>query len=178
MQRHIENGENGPISERTHISQIGDNMPKNPRNWQTDFPFEFALAAKEVALATLPAVEGSYPEDEAHTLRRSFYAFRDALRASVKARALEGKNDDTYPPRLSEWLDKLSVKVKPSSSSPSEYYVIFDLHPLVKLAAKKDPEAARMLRARHDKFVEDYLPSMSAPRFEPDELSENQDGNE
>lgn len=141
-------------------------MAKSKRSW-TDYPPEYVNVFKAVAVAPLPAIcKGPYTEGEAHTFRRNFYRFREALQMSSDLQY------NSYPARLYRMLQILSVKVEPSSNT-SEYNVIFDLDPIVMQADRIDPAAAQARQLAKAQFVAaQRLPQISEPIFTDEEMQE------
>jgi hypothetical protein len=152
-------------------------MPRRTtrQDWSTDFPPEFLALANLVAKASLPAVDGPHSEDEAHTARRSFYAFRDVLRASVKEMASQADRTTSHPARLSDILRRISVKVKPIADSPGQYNLIFDDHPIVKIMKRLEPATAQVQQLSHAKFIADQRLPVSQPMFSDEEMQERLD---
>ncbi len=141
-------------------------MANKRRSW-TDYPPQYASLAKSVATATLPALYGPFPQADAFSFRRSFYRFREALRSSLTSR------DGSYPARLYEMVETLSVHVEPSSENQSMYNVVFDLDPIVAEINKIDPAAAQTMQLARSQFAAAQRPrNMSEPIYTQDEMAE------
>ena len=141
-------------------------MTNQKRLW-TDYPPQFAVLAKSVATATLPVLYGPKTKGEANVFRQGFYHFREALRSSLTSR------DNSYPARLYEQIETLSVKVEPSPDDPSLYNVIFDIHPIVAEMDKLDPAAAQIRQLSRAQFIAAQRPpKISSSIFSENEMQE------
>jgi hypothetical protein len=142
----------------------------NPRRLWTDYPPHYAVLAKSVATAALPALYGPFPRGDAFAFRRNFYRFREALRVSLTTR------DSSYPARLYEMIETLSVKIESSNDDQSLYNVIFDLDPVVAEADKIDPAAAQQRVLARAHFAAAQRPAtISSPIFSDKEMRERLD---
>jgi len=148
-------------------------MPKNKRPW-TDYPPAYAALAKSVATAALPAFYGPFSRDEALRFRSGFYRFREALRGSLTAR------DGSYPARLYEMVESLSVSIIPTSDNPNKYHATFDLDPIVREMDRIDPAAAQIRKLAKAHFaaaqqLTTRAQPISEPIFSDDELEDRLD---
>jgi hypothetical protein len=141
-------------------------MPKPRRLW-TDYPRMHVALLKDVATASLPALYGPKDKGDAYSFRQSFYRIREALRLSLAIR------DDSYPARLYEHVESLTVKIVPSTEYPSLYDIIFDHDPVTSEMYKRDPASRQGETLQRIHFaVAQRPPDLSQPMFSDEEMEE------
>lgn len=142
-------------------------MPKPRRLW-TDYPIMHVALLKDVATASLPALYGPRPKNEADAFRQHFYRIRDALRLS-----LTNRDEDSYAARLYTRVESLTVKVVLSAEHPPLYDIIFDNDVVTSIMHERDPQSRQVDTLNRIHFaVAQRPPQISDPMFTDEEMAE------